>query len=69
MEEKIMTAALIDRLLNQNEVQHITGMTASTLEGWRRIEGKGPAWVRVGTRAVRYRESAVSAFLASLTSN
>lgn len=64
--EKTPNTGIIDRLLTQAEVQALTGLSASTLEQYR-AKGKGIAWVRATTRAIRYRESAVIEYLASLT--
>lgn len=51
-----------DRLLPEHVVADRLGLSRRTLQQWRR-EGKGPVWVRVGTRAIRYRESAVQRFI------
>ena len=66
MSEKILQAAIIDRLMTQAEVQKVTGLSMATLELWR-SKGKGIAWVRVGSRAIRYKESAVIEFISNLT--
>lgn len=60
-----------DRLLHEDEVVELTGMSKFTLQSWRRrgVEGRGPLWVNVGTtarRIVRYRESDVQAWIAEL---
>jgi len=66
MSTQILKTAAIDRLLTQKEVQEITRHSSSTLEQ-NRSKGVGIPWVRLGTRAIRYRESAVVEYCASLT--
>lgn len=56
----------IDELLTQTEVEQITKLKPSALEHWRR-QGKGIPWVRIGTRAIRYRKSDVIKYLNSLS--
>ncbi len=55
-----------DRLLLPEEVCQILNVKNVTLQDWRLIPGKGPAFVRLGHRTVRYRQSAVDAYLESL---
>ena len=50
------------RLLRQQDVADMLGISARTLEKWR-VRGLGPAYVRLG-RAVRYEPDAVAAFIA-----
>lgn len=52
-----------DALLNDVEVSKLTGFTRRTLANWRSL-GQGPAFVKLGKRAVRYPASAVQAFIA-----
>jgi predicted DNA-binding transcriptional regulator AlpA len=56
---------MTDRLLSDREVSQITGRARSTLQK-DRVAGAGPIpWVYVG-RLVRYRQSDVEAYIASL---
>lgn len=55
-----------DRLLTPAEVSEILGVGNTTLQDWRLVPGKGPAFIRLGHRTVRYRRSAVDAYLDSL---
>ncbi len=66
MADKILQAAVIDTLLNQKDVERITGLKPSTLEQWRLV-GKGPRWIKLG-RMVRYRESELHEYLNALPS-
>ena len=51
----------IDRLLRRQEVQHLTGLSKSTL--YERIAaGRFPKSVRVSSRAVRWRASDIAAW-------
>lgn len=47
-------ALLDDTLLPPAAVAELTGLSARTLEGLRR-QGRGPAFVKVSARCVRYR--------------
>jgi len=56
----------MDPLLTIKDLARLTGRTPRTLQQWR-IEHRGPAYVRLsGRRGVRYRQSAVRAWLESL---
>ena len=66
MKKQLLTKSILDRLLCQAEVQRITGLSASCLEQWRRYN-KGIPYVKLGSKTIRYRESAVVAYCASLT--
>jgi len=55
---------MLDRLLSDRDVEHITGRARSTLQK-DRVTGSGIPFVRIG-RQVRYRESDVSAFVEAL---
>lgn len=54
-----------DRLLNAEEAAAWLGFSISALSQWR-MAGKGPEFVRIG-RAVRYKESALRAFVEART--
>jgi predicted DNA-binding transcriptional regulator AlpA len=58
--------AVIDPLLDDREVERITGRARSTLQK-DRVSGTGIPFVRIG-RLVRYRQSDVAAYLAALPS-
>ncbi len=51
-----------DPLLLPEDVAKRLGVPVSRLASWRLLE-KGPAFVRLGYRTVRYRQSAVEAFI------
>jgi predicted DNA-binding transcriptional regulator AlpA len=55
---------MFDQLLSDRDVEKITGRAQSTLQK-DRVAGKGIPFVRMG-RLVRYRQSDVSAYVASL---
>ena len=44
----------LDRLLNQEQAAELLGISPSTVNSWR-VQGRGPAFVRISTRCVRYR--------------
>ena len=50
-------------LLTGHRAAQLLGVKESTLRRWRHL-GKGPAYVKVGTRAVRYAPSALDDFIA-----
>lgn len=52
-----------DPLLNTKEAAKYLGLSPYTLERWRYLV-KGPRFIRVGGKAVRYRQSALDAFIA-----
>lgn len=55
--------AMPDRLLRRPSVQELTGLTKSTL--YRLVsQGAFPLPIRIGSRAVAWRESAVAAWIA-----
>ncbi len=66
MTTPILRAQFADRLLDDREVAEITGRARSTLQK-DRLAGSGIPFVRLG-RLVRYRQSDINAFLASLPS-
>lgn len=49
-------------LLTDLELAALTGLAQATLRNWRAL-GVGPAWVRLGGRAIRYTAEAVRAFI------
>jgi predicted DNA-binding transcriptional regulator AlpA len=51
-----------DPLLLQKEAAEQLRVKEKTLEAWRRLGG-GPAFIRKGQRYVRYRQSAIDAWL------
>lgn len=53
-----------NRLLSTKEAAKLLGMKPATLDAWR-CRHKGPAWVVVGSRAIRYRLSALTNFIHS----
>lgn len=55
----------LDLLLTPGDVSDYLGIPKGTLANWRSA-GRGPAYLRVG-RHVRYRQSAVAAWTASLS--
>lgn len=61
-----MVDTKVDELLTREQVAELLGIDAHTLACWR-SEGRGPALVKYGagrSAAVRYRRSAVEAWLA-----
>jgi predicted DNA-binding transcriptional regulator AlpA len=57
-----MTAPVADKILNVNEVSHITRVPIPTLRWWRH-QGTGPKSFKLGPRKVMYKESDVLAWL------
>jgi predicted DNA-binding transcriptional regulator AlpA len=51
-------------LLDEKEAAHFLKMAAATLRNWR-VTKQGPAVLRVGKRAIRYRFSDLEAFIAA----
>jgi predicted site-specific integrase-resolvase len=51
-------------LLNQSQAAQRLGLSPNTLRRWR-YEGRGPEWVTVGSRAIRYSEDALFQFIAA----
>ena len=58
------TAILPGDLLDENQAADILCVKATTLRNWRALK-KGPRFVRVGTRIVRYFRNDLAAFLTS----
>lgn len=52
----------MDKLVNERIVAERLGLSVKTVQKWRDA-GHGPAWVRVGPRAVRYSERAIARYL------
>lgn len=52
----------MNRLLRTEEVAELLSLKKNTLEIWRH-EGKGPAFVRINGRSIRYRAEDVQAYL------
>ena len=53
---------MIMPLLSEQEASQLLGISPKTLARWR-WKGVGPAYVKVGVRAVRYREDDLRNFL------
>lgn len=51
-------------LLDQPRTADRLGVSVATLQRWRRV-GTGPAYVRLGPRFIRYRESTLAEYLAA----
>jgi len=49
-------------LLNEKEVARRLGLSVQTLRNWRHLR-KGPAYVRVGSRAIRYKIEDLNHFI------
>jgi len=52
----------MEKHLTTREVAEMLGLKPITVKLWR-VQGKGPAWVKVGSKSVRYSLTAVEAFL------
>jgi DNA-binding transcriptional MerR regulator len=50
-----------DRLIDQRAAADLLGVSPSTLNYWR-ATGRGPAFVRISARCVRYRPQDLSSF-------
>jgi predicted DNA-binding transcriptional regulator AlpA len=50
-----------DELLTENQASEVLGTAPHTLSNWRSA-GKGPRYVRIGTRTIRYPKSALEEF-------
>jgi predicted DNA-binding transcriptional regulator AlpA len=50
-----------DNLLTESEASEVLGLAPQTLSNWRST-GKGPRFVRIGTRTIRYPKSALEEF-------
>lgn len=49
--------------MTTKEVAHMLGLTVNTLEKYRCYDGKGPKYIQISKRAIRYRKSDVDAYL------
>jgi predicted DNA-binding transcriptional regulator AlpA len=54
------------QLLTTKEVAAMLGVTPTTMAIWR-YRGKGPTWVQLANRMVRYRSADVEAFVRERT--
>ena len=50
-----------DNLLTENQASEVLGLAPQTLSNWRSA-GKGPRYVRIGVRTIRYPKSALEEF-------
>jgi predicted DNA-binding transcriptional regulator AlpA len=53
------------RLLSEREVAERLSISEVTLQNWRATGKKGPAWLRLEGRTIRYRESDIDAWLSA----
>jgi predicted DNA-binding transcriptional regulator AlpA len=58
---------ITDPLLTQEQAAQILGVAPGTLEVWRSTKRVPLAYIKLGKRAVRYRRSAIEAFLTAGT--
>jgi len=49
-------------LINEQEAARMLSLATSTLRAWR-FQGRGPAYFRIGGKAIRYRVQDVEAYL------
>jgi predicted DNA-binding transcriptional regulator AlpA len=54
-----------ERLLSEREVAERLAISEVTLQNWRATGKKGPAWLRLEGRTIRYRESDIATWLAA----
>ena len=59
---------LVDDLKNPHEAAEFLRVQSSTLARWR-WAGTGPAYVRAGRRAIRYRSADLQAFITAQAAN
>ncbi len=55
-----------DGLINEQEAARKMGVKPITLQLWR-LAGKGPRYVRLGTRTIRYRPEDIAAWIDART--
>ncbi|MGE0724344.1 MAG: helix-turn-helix transcriptional regulator [Alphaproteobacteria bacterium] len=55
-----------DKILTAEETAAYLRTTERTLQDWR-LDGTGPQFIRIGHRSIRYRKSAVDAWLRDRT--
>ncbi len=53
-EESVSDPGYFDRLINEKEAADFVGYTTRCLQNWR-VVGGGPKFVRISSRAIRYR--------------
>ncbi len=58
----ISTKFAADILLNDVETASLLGVSTKTARNWRAL-GKGPRFVRIGERAIRYRPQDIRVFM------
>lgn len=54
-----------DELLTDKEAAELTKLSVRTFQAWR-MSGKGPEYIRISSRAVRYRRETLLKFFQSL---
>lgn len=57
-------ADAFDELLTEQQISKLTKIPASTLRSWRK-RGRGPRYLRLGDRVVRFRRRDINEWLAS----
>lgn len=55
-----------DETMNDRQAAEMLGMRRETLQRWR-CQGKGPKFIQISARCIRYRKSDLSAWLNSKT--
>ena len=63
-----MSSILEDRKFDEKKAAELTGLSVRSLQR-RRLEGRGPTYLKMGRRAVRYAESDLVAFLEEARQN
>jgi hypothetical protein len=53
---------------NEEQAARFLGVTMTTLRRWRHL-GKGPEYLKLGTRAIRYEVSALEEFVVACREN
>ena len=56
---------MTDRLINEREAAAMLGVSIKSLQRWR-CEGRGPRFKRLSARCVRYAESDLRGYIASI---
>lgn len=69
--QKISAVSTVDFLMDERAAGRYLGgeehpVSPRTLQRWRR-DGEGPAYLKLGGKLVRYRQSALDAYLAAAT--
>ena len=59
---------LAEHYLNPHEAAEILGIEYQTLSKWR-IDGRGPPWLKLNPRVVRYKLSSILAWMESCSSS